>query len=78
MNETVYLEVKGLHCPDCPQKVEKSVLKIDGVSEVKVNYETENGFVTFNKELTSLNEIITRINTMGFEARASEPTAVKE
>ncbi|WP_085993289.1 heavy-metal-associated domain-containing protein [Oceanobacillus senegalensis] len=69
MNETVYLNVVGMHCPDCPKKVERSILKLDGVSKVEIDYETEHGFVTFNKKLTSFTEIINRIRKMGFEAK---------
>nr|WP_106781053.1 heavy metal-associated domain-containing protein [Lysinibacillus timonensis] len=78
MNETVYLDVKELHCPDCPQKVEKAVSKLDGVSEIKVDYDTESGIVSFDNSLTSITDIINRINKMGFKASISEPTPVKE
>ncbi|MFS0674516.1 heavy-metal-associated domain-containing protein [Ornithinibacillus sp. 179-J 7C1 HS] len=68
MNETIYIDIKGMHCPDCPKKVEKSLSKLVGVAEVSVNYETENGTVTFNRDLTSISEIVNRINKMGFTA----------
>lgn len=69
MIETVYLDVKGMHCPDCPKKVERSVSKLDGVTEVKVSYATENGSVTFDNHFTSIADIINRINKMGFQAK---------
>ncbi|WP_026907375.1 cation transporter [Paucisalibacillus globulus] len=77
MNETVYLEVKGMHCKDCPKKVEKSLTKLVGVSEVKVQYETEDGYVTFNKELVSMIDIINRISKMGFEATPANEAPIK-
>ncbi|WP_042150115.1 heavy-metal-associated domain-containing protein [Paucisalibacillus sp. EB02] len=77
MNETIYLEVIGMHCQDCPKKVERSVSKLDGVSQVKVNYETENGYVTYNKELTDISDIMHRINKMGFEAKVSKEAPIK-
>ncbi|MFB4168257.1 cation transporter [Virgibacillus sp. JSM 102003] len=69
MNEVVYLDVKGMHCPDCPAKVERAISKMDGVTEVKVNLETENGCVMFNNNLTGVSDIIKRIDNMGFEAK---------
>ena len=69
MMDTVYLAVKGMHCPDCPKKVERSISKLDGVTAVKVNYEGENGSVTFDKHFVSIADIINKINKMGFEAK---------
>ncbi|MFD1849726.1 heavy-metal-associated domain-containing protein [Oceanobacillus bengalensis] len=72
MKEMVYLDIKGMHCPNCPKKVEKSVSKLGGVCHVNVDYETEKASVTFVKELTSITDIIKRINKMGFEAETSK------
>ncbi|GGA75108.1 heavy-metal-associated domain-containing protein [Ornithinibacillus halotolerans] len=69
MNETLYIEVKGMHCPDCPAKVERTLTKLDGVSQVKIDFENENGYVIFKTGLTSTSDIINRINKMGFEAK---------
>lgn len=69
MNETTYLEVKGMHCPDCPPKVEKAVLEIDGVTEISVNLASEKGRVTFNRNLTGIPDIINKIQDIGFEAK---------
>lgn len=67
MSETIYLEVKGMHCPDCPAKIERTVNKMNGVIEIKVDYETEKGFVKFDSQLTSISDIINKIGKMGFE-----------
>lgn len=69
MDEIVYLDVKGMHCPDCPSKIERTILKMHGVSQVKVNLETENGCVTFNNHLAKISDIINKISKMGFEAK---------
>lgn len=69
MDEIVYIDVKGMHCPDCPSKIERTILKMHGVSQVKVNLETENGCVTFNNHLANISDIINKISKMGFEAK---------
>lgn len=74
MKETAYLLIKGMHCPKCPTKVERSLSKLAGVSEVKVDYEAEKGYVTFDNQLTSITDIKNRINKMGFEAETSQVT----
>lgn len=69
MMETVYLDVLDMHCSNCPAKIEKAILKLEGVTEAKVNWNEENGFVTFNQNVTGITDIIERINKMGFKAK---------
>ncbi|GEL78504.1 cation transporter [Tenuibacillus multivorans] len=72
MNEKVYLKVKGMHCHDCSAKVERSVSKMSGVTEVDIDYQTESGTVTFDNTLIELSQIFNRISKMGFEARETK------
>lgn len=69
MIETVYLDIKGMHCINCPIKIEKALSKINGVIEMDVNWESEKGYVTFDTNLISLTDILDRIHEMGFQAR---------
>lgn len=69
MGETIFLEIKGMHCPDCPAKVERTLSKLDGVNQVAVDYEEENGYVTYNQNLTSIDDITERIHGLGFETK---------
>lgn len=78
MMETVYLDITGMHCPDCPAKVERSVSKLNGVRKVKVDYETESGYVTYNKKLISLTDIINRIDKLEFEAKTSQTASFQK
>ncbi|WP_096271286.1 heavy-metal-associated domain-containing protein [Paucisalibacillus globulus] len=77
MSEIVFLEIKGMHCKDCPKKVERSISKLEGVSKVTVSYEDENGYVTFNSDLLSMNQIISRIKKMGFEANVIKEETIE-
>lgn len=72
MNETANLEVKGMHCSDCPAKIEKKVSELEGVTNISVNYKTKQGQVTFNRNQTELSAIIEKISETGFEARKSD------
>ncbi|MBR7554661.1 heavy-metal-associated domain-containing protein [Allobacillus sp. GCM10007491] len=68
MKKVIFLEVKGLHCPDCPSKVERSLSKMAGIEEVQIDYDTERGSVTFDNNLIGVPQIIKRISKMGFHA----------
>lgn len=68
MEETSYIDIKGIHCAACTTRIEKAVSKIDGVTNISVNLTTEKGLVSFNKNRTSITDIINKINNIGFEA----------
>ncbi|MEI3612814.1 heavy metal translocating P-type ATPase [Pseudogracilibacillus sp. SO30301A] len=69
--EKTKLEVKGMYCAACVARIEKVVSRIEGVEEITVNLATETGSITFDKNKTSLRDIISKINNLGFEARKS-------
>lgn len=71
MKQLIHLDIKGMHCPDCPQKIENSLLKMNGVFKVNINYEAESGSVTINKNLVTINEIINEISNVGFDAKVT-------
>ena len=69
MIETVYVDIKGMHCINCPIKIEKAFSKIKGVIEIDVNWESEKGCVTFDSNLITITDILDRIHRMGFQAK---------
>ncbi|MGY0694222.1 cation transporter [Virgibacillus sp. FSP13] len=72
MNETAYLDIKGMHCVNCPIKVEKAISKMEGVIEIDVNWGSEKGCVTYDRNLVAISDIINRIHKMGFEAKETK------
>ncbi|MDL4839898.1 heavy-metal-associated domain-containing protein [Aquibacillus rhizosphaerae] len=69
MNQMVTFDVKGMHCPDCPTKIEKVILRTDGVNQIKINLENENGYVMYNKNSLDIKDIIEKISKMGFKVQ---------
>ncbi|MEN1967189.1 heavy metal-associated domain-containing protein [Lentibacillus sp. N15] len=67
--ETVYLDIEGMHCINCPIKIEKAVSKMEGVIEIDVNWENGKGCVTFDQNLVDIADIVDRIHRMGFVAK---------
>lgn len=66
--ETTQLHVKGMYCSACVRRIEKSVENIEGVNDISINLALETGNVTYNKQRTSIAEIIDQIKQIGFEA----------
>lgn len=61
-----------MYCANCASRIEKVVGKMDGVSDIRVNLAMDSGQVTFHPHKTSLENIIAKINQIGFEASPYE------
>ncbi|SMF23636.1 mercury resistance system periplasmic binding protein MerP [Pseudogulbenkiania subflava] len=60
--KTVTLEVKNMTCSLCPITVKKSLEKVSGVSDVKVDSDKKTAIVTFDPDKTQP-EVLTRATT---------------
>ena len=49
---TVTLDVKNMTCATCPIGVKKSLVKVSGVTAVKVNYDKKTATVTYDPDKT--------------------------
>lgn len=65
MNKTYQLET--LTCPNCVLKIEGTVKKIKGVSEVQVLFNASKVKVTFDESIVDANEIRGPIEKLGFD-----------
>ena len=63
---TKEFKAKGMHCTSCEKLVKSSVKEIEGVKEIKIDYTTEKGEVTFDKEKTTIEEIFKSIEEQGY------------
>lgn len=62
------LDVKGMTCAACSARIEKVVNKLEGVVLATVNLPLERGTVEYVEGVTSEEEIIKRIEKIGFQA----------
>ncbi|MFW5955896.1 MAG: heavy metal translocating P-type ATPase [Halorhabdus sp.] len=69
------LELTGLSCANCAKAVEDAVSELEGVTDVAVNFATEEGTVSYDPELTSLSAIYEAIENAGYGA-ASETVRI--
>lgn len=74
---TEQLHIFGMYCANCANRIEKVVGKMEGVSDIQVNLALDSGQVTYNPERTSLDEIINRIDRIGFQASPYERSEKK-
>ena len=80
---TLALDIEGMTCASCVNRIERYLRKVDGVVEANVNLATERASVVARPDVT-LDRIIAAIEAAGYEARpvadgsasaAAEPTA---
>ena len=77
MNKEV-IKIGGITCAACVNRIEKSVSKLDGIVDAKVNLATEKLTVNFDSKILSLEEIKTSVEEAGYEVIASKSNAVDE
>ena len=67
--EVIVLDVEGMHCPDCPTKLALSVLYLEGVQLVMVDFDTGEAHVTIDPPNSISQEtLIAAIAQSGFSA----------
>jgi mercuric ion transport protein len=59
--------ISGMTCESCEQHVEHEVNKLNGIVHLAVSYERENALIEYDSTTTSINEIITAINSTGYK-----------
>jgi Cu+-exporting ATPase len=64
----VTLKIEGMHCAGCVASIEREVSTIEGVGSCRVNLALRSAAVDYDSGVTSEEEIIRRINRLGYKA----------
>ena len=68
MNKLLF-DITGMHCSACSSRIEKVVGKQKGVEQISVNLLKNNMYVTFDEATISAEDIIAKVEKLGFGAR---------
>src|SRR3990167_10876821 len=60
--------IKGMHCASCVRVLEKSLSRIDGVSNCVVNLATETATVTYDPKKVTDNDLVSAVANVGYKA----------
>ena len=66
--QDVVVQVLGMHCPACAQRIEAGLSKVEGITEVKVNFATKEALVKFDPAKVDFERIKAVIKRSGYEA----------
>jgi Cu+-exporting ATPase len=64
--------IAGMTCAACSARIEKGLNKLDGVSNAMVNLALETATVELNPSEVSYQDIIARVEKLGYSARLKE------
>lgn len=62
----------GLHCGDCATKLEKVISRIDGVSQIDVNFATSKMSVGYDESKTDFDTIVKSVRKLGYDVAQTE------
>jgi len=68
--QTLTLPITGMSCANCSANITKAVSKLHGVSNANVNFADDQAMISFDPDIISLNEIINKIQDLGFKVPA--------
>lgn len=76
--ERLTLQVSGMTCSACANRIEKNVQKMDGVASVFVNLVMETAYVRIDPSRVKVQDVADRIAQLGFRASMKEASAGPE
>ncbi|WP_192715761.1 heavy metal translocating P-type ATPase [Paenibacillus sp. OAE614] len=65
--EQASLQITGMTCAACANRIEKGLKKLDGVSEANVNFAMERATVTYDPERTSTDHMEEAVKKLGYD-----------
>ncbi|WP_202710679.1 heavy metal translocating P-type ATPase [Sporosalibacterium faouarense] len=63
----IIIPIGGMSCASCAKAVEKEIKKLEGVTEVSVNFATEKASVNYNPQITKISDIKTAVKNAGYK-----------
>lgn len=67
INEKVTIKVGGMTCAMCVKAIEDVLSKLDGISNVNVNLASEKAYVTYDPNITSIQDMKEAIEDLGYQ-----------
>jgi P-type Cu+ transporter len=70
--QNISLPVEGMTCASCVARVEKTVIKINGISNVNVNLATEKVTFDYDPAMVNLDEVAAKVEDIGYKLDLSK------
>ena len=74
--QVISLDVEGMTCASCVNRIERYLNKVDGVAEASVNLATERARVGYDPAKASVDELVGAVERAGYGVRSQPPVPV--
>jgi Cu+-exporting ATPase len=64
--KVIELSIREMSCASCVEKIEKALLKLNGVRQANVNFGTEKGIVVYNPKIVNIKQLVQTIKDLGY------------
>lgn len=71
MQQNISLDIKGMTCASCVNRIEKVLKKDEGIISASVNLATEKAKVEFDSSKLDISKVVALISKAGYEAKVS-------
>ncbi|PNZ09495.1 copper-translocating P-type ATPase [Staphylococcus simiae] len=78
LNEKVELDVIGMTCAACSNRIEKTLNRMDGVQNAMVNLTTEKATVEYNPNAIGVEDLIKKTQSIGYDAQINKGSSEKK
>jgi copper chaperone len=65
------LRAEGFSCPSCVAKIEKQVMRVDGVAAVTVHFASARIEIDHDPSVASVDDLVAAVAKAGFTSRAA-------
>lgn len=66
--QTLVLDIKGMHCTGCASGIKAMLKRVDGVTKAGVSFEDRVATVTYDPAKVNAEKIVEAIEKMGYKA----------
>jgi mercuric ion transport protein len=66
--EKIEFQIEGMTCSGCEHHISTEINKLKGIAALSVSYEKGNAVVNFDKQQTTVNQILAAIDSTGYKA----------
>jgi Cu+-exporting ATPase len=72
VKETAELELSGMTCAACANRIEKGLNKVPGVSKATVNFALETARIEYQPDEANVQDFINKVEQLGYQAKVKD------
>lgn len=71
-NQQATLEISGMTCAACANRIEKGLNRLDGVKHATVNFAIETAHVEFESSAVTIDDMVKKVEQLGYKAQLQQ------